>query len=68
MVKGDIIIDDGLHNMYGNHKYKLLLDKPWNRNSERNVKLSINEIMEAFNITRVNNWQEIIPVINEIKK
>ena len=48
MIKGDVIIDDGIHNLIGHDAIKLLYDTPHNRN------VSLTE-----NMYRVHNWEEI---------
>ena len=60
LIKGDVLIDDGLHNLYrGNYK-KVLFDKPWNRQVDKS-KLT-------DTIHRVHNWEEIVKLIKELDK
>lgn len=49
MIKGDVLIDDGIHNLIGGDYVKILVDAPHNRwfNAEEN------------GIIRVNSWAEI---------
>lgn len=56
MIKGDVLIDDGIHNLKGGDYEKILMDAPHNRgyNAKRN------------GMTRVNNWNEVYQRICEI--
>lgn len=58
MIHGDIIIDDGLHNLLGDNdnKVKLLMDAPHNRGFDESV----------FGIQRVRSWMEIYEVIRDL--
>lgn len=60
LVKGDILVDDGLHNLYEGSYIKVLFDKPWNRNVDKNKLTNI--------IHRVHNWDEIIKLIEELNE
>lgn len=48
MIKGDVIIDDGIHNLIGHDAIKLLYDTPHNREEDL-----------PDDIYRVHNWEEI---------
>ena len=56
LIKGDILIDDGIHNLVGGDYIKFLYDQPHNQ--------YINE--ENYGITRVKSWVEIYERICEI--
>ena len=58
LIKGDILVDDGLHNLCDGEYIKILFDKPWNRKVDRR---KITDI-----IHRVHNWDEIVKMINGI--
>ncbi len=60
LVKGDILVDDGLHNLYEGSYIKVLFDKPWNRNVDKSKLTDI--------IHRVHDWDEIIKLIEELNK
>ncbi len=56
LIKGDILIDDGPHNLLGSDCIKLLMDAPHNQ-----------KIDEAkLGARRVHGWEEIYNVIHEI--
>lgn len=57
MVRGDVLIDDGVHNLLGGDYQKILMDAPHNRafNAEIN------------GMYRVFNWDDICRVINHIE-
>ena len=57
MIKGDVLIDDGIHNHIGGEYLSILMSAPHN--------LDLNE---GEGIIRVHNWKEIYEVINEIAK
>ena len=56
LIRGDVLIDDGVHNLIGGDYVKLLFDQPHNRN--------INE--EDYGIIRVYTWAEVYEKICEI--
>ncbi len=60
LVKGDVLIDDGLHNLYNGSYKKVLFDKPWNRKVDDSKLTDI--------IHRVYNWDEIIQLIDKFNK
>ena len=55
MIRADVLIDDCLDN-FGGQDYSIVLDYPWNRNTD-------NE-----NITRASSWKEIYNIIYLINK
>lgn len=56
LVKGDVLVDDGVHNLIGGSYEKLLMDAPHNRSFRA----------EESGITRVMNWSEAYSKICEI--
>lgn len=54
MIKGDVLIDDGIHNLLGGDYVKILFDAPCNRSFDA----------EANGMTRVKSWKEIYRVIS----
>ena len=56
MIKGDVLIDDGVHNLLGGEYQKILMTAPYNKefNAEEN------------GMIRVRNWEEIYKAISEI--
>lgn len=57
MIRGDILIDDGIHNLLGGEYMKLLMTAPYNKNYNA----------EENGMIRVNNWAEIYEVISGIR-
>ena len=60
LVKGDILVDDGLHNLYNGNYIKVIFDKPWNREVDKSKLTDI--------IHRIHNWEEIINLIEDFNK
>lgn len=56
MIRGDILIDDGPHNLVGGHYNKLLFDQPHNRDFDE----------KAEGIRRVYSWEEIEKAIEAL--
>ena len=56
LIRGDVLIDDGIHNLEGGDYIKILMTAPHNRNYDA----------EANGMIRVHNWAEIEEVINRI--
>lgn len=56
LLKGDVMIDDGIHNLIGGDYQKILFDQPYNRYFDA----------EANGMTRVTNWLEIEEIIKKI--
>lgn len=56
MVNGDVLIDDGIHNLIGGNYKKILVDRPHNRNIDDT----------AYGIYRVKSWTEIEEIINRM--
>ncbi|MCR5137739.1 MAG: hypothetical protein K6C12_11755 [Oscillospiraceae bacterium] len=53
MIRGDVLIDDGIHNLEGGDYVKILMTAPYNRSYDA----------EANGMIRVNNWAEIEEVL-----
>lgn len=53
MIRGDILIDDGIHNLVGGSYHKLLMHAPHNQFYDA----------ESNGMIRVHNWEEIEAVI-----
>ena len=49
LLKGDVMIDDGLHNLIGGDYEKILFDAPYNRTVDDKL----------FGLTRVKSWAEV---------
>lgn len=60
MIIGDVLIDDGLHNLTGGTYTGIMMTQPHNNKHEVSL--------ERDNIIRVNNWEEIYDVIFEMSK
>lgn len=59
LVKGDVLIDDGLHNLIGGSYEKVLMTAPHNKKFEQEQK---------YGIHRVNNWEEVYDFVCQIAK
>ena len=57
MIRGDILIDDGVHNLEGGAYRKILFTAPYNRDYDA----------EGNGMIRVHNWDEIVEVIERMK-
>ena len=53
LIRGDVLIDDGVHNLEGGDYVKILMTAPHNRGYDA----------EANGMIRVNNWSEIEALI-----
>ena len=58
MIRGDVLIDDGIHNLEGGEYTKILMTAPHNRNYDA----------EAHGMIRVHNWEEIEAVIEDLAR
>lgn len=54
MIKGDVLVDDGVHNLEGGEYLKILMDAPHNRNYNA----------EQNGMFRVKNWSEAYALIS----
>jgi len=50
LIKGDVLIDDGIHNLEGGEYFKILVDGPYNRSydAEGNDMVRVHTIKEAY--------------------
>ena len=58
LIKGDVLVDDGVHNLEGGEYMKVLMDAPHNRNYDA----------EANDMVRVKNWEEAYSIITYLAK
>ena len=56
MIRGDVLIDDGIHNLEGGEYRKILFTAPYNKDYDA----------EANGMIRVHGWKEIIEVIDRM--
>lgn len=54
LIRGDVLIDDGIHNLEGGEYRKILVTAPYNKNYDA----------EANGMIRVNGWDEIVRIID----
>ena len=54
MIRGDVLIDDGIHNLEGGEYKKILFTAPYNREYDA----------EANGMIRVHNWDEAVAAID----
>ena len=58
MIQGDVLIDDGIHNLEGGTYRKILFTAPYNRHYDA----------EANHMIRVSSWDEIIRIIDGMEE
>lgn len=56
LIDGDVLVDDGVHNLAGGNYHKLLMDAPHNRWTDD----------AKYGFIRVHNWEEAYREINKI--
>ena len=56
LIRGDVLVDDGVHNLENGEYEKILFDAPHNRGYDA----------EANGMTRVHNWSEAYAAINKL--
>ncbi len=56
MIRGDVLIDDGVHNLEGGTYKKILVTAPYNRDYDA----------EANGMIRVNSWDEIVRAVDQM--
>ena len=56
MIRGDVLIDDGIHNLEGGDYVKILMNMPHNEDYDA----------EANGMIRVHNWQEVREVVDRL--
>ena len=57
LIRGDVLIDDGIHNLEGGPYKKILFTAPHNRHYDA----------EANGMIRVYNWEETVRIIDSMK-
>ena len=57
MIRGDVLIDDGIHNLEGGAYRKILFTAPYNREYDA----------EANGMIRVHSWTEIVEIIDRME-
>lgn len=55
MIRGDVLIDDGIHNLEGGSYRKILFTAPHNRSYDA----------EANDMIRVHGWDDVVRIIDE---
>ena len=58
LIRGDVLIDDGVHNLEGGEYFKILMTAPHNRDYDA----------EGNGMIRVHNWAEIEEVIHRLSQ
>ena len=58
MIRGDVLIDDGVHNLEGGAYAKILMTAPHNRNYDA----------EGNGMVRVHNWTQVEEAVRKIEK
>ncbi len=58
LIRGDVLIDDGIHNLKDGNYIKILMTAPHNRDYDA----------EANGMIRVNSWKEVETVIQTLSK
>lgn len=56
LLKGDVLIDDGVHNLLGGDYAKLLMDAPYNRDFDE----------KAAGMIRVRSWDEVVREVTRL--
>ena len=58
LIRGDVLIDDGIHNLEGGDYAKILVTAPHNRHYDA----------EANGMIRADNWDEILAAVEALEK
>lgn len=58
MIQGDVLIDDGIHNLIGGAYTQLLMDMPHNQNIDA----------EKYGVIRVHDWAEVYSNIRKLSE
>ena len=58
MIRGDVLIDDGIHNLEGGNYKKILFTAPYNRDYDA----------EGNGMIRADNWGEIVGIIDHMNR
>ena len=56
LIRGDVLIDDGIHNLEGGAYKRILFSAPYNREYDA----------EAHGMIRVSSWDEIVKIIDDL--
>lgn len=56
LIKGDVLVDDGIHNLEGGTYFKILMDAPHNRSYDA----------EANGMARTTSWKDAYRLISDI--
>ncbi len=57
MIRGDVLIDDGIHNLEGGEYKKILFTAPYNKAYDA----------EANGMIRVHSWEEVVEAVDSMK-
>ncbi len=71
MVAGDILFDDGLHNIMPwvkTGRPAVILDKPWNRDMAGAIKKHGVEQQHMRNVHRVNHWNQFLALVEKLQE
>jgi 5'(3')-deoxyribonucleotidase len=54
LIRGDVLIDDGFHNLEGGEYFKILIDAPYNRdyNTKENGMVRVSTLEEAYDVIK----------------
>jgi 5'(3')-deoxyribonucleotidase len=54
LIRGDVLIDDGYHNLEGGAYFKILIDAPYNRDydTEKNGMIRVSTLEEAYDVIK----------------
>lgn len=59
MVSGDVLVDDGIHNLVGGNYEKILMTAPHNKSID---------LSTLSDIRRADSWSDVYSIIQEIKR
>lgn len=62
MIKGDILVDDGIHNLVGGCYEKILMTAPHNQH------IALDASNNTKDIRRADSWEDVYDIIQEIKR
>ena len=58
MIRGDVLVDDGIHNLIDGDYIKILMDRPYNRSFDA----------DAAGMYRVYDWNDILVLLEQIEQ
>lgn len=58
MIRGDVLIDDGIHNLEGGCYTKILMTAPWNKNYDT----------VSHQMYRADNWEDVYNIIHSLEE